>query len=361
MRGEDFEEVAHTGGKLIVSPNGSVQYEHSNPTPCTVFPIRGELELHVTDGDGSNPRVEKYSFEIFLISDREGMFGRNCPRCKEYFRVGTPAGNIICPYCRVRADANYFLTQPQREYINAYTKAIREALSGGQVIEINLDTLVEQIDNNKSPFSYKEVRQQTQVRCSRCRCKYDIFGLYGACPNCGHMNSLDMLLSSLSVLQERIEKPRFDKNQRAERESEWGEIIKSCVSSFEGFASDLVRQLRRIPATKRRRKGISEINFMNPTRAHENLINWFDIELLKGFSTDERTFIIRWFARRHLLTHRSGIVDQEYIDDTNDFTVKPGQKIRVRSSDARQMILLTRKMGENFFEGWEQIDWDFRP
>jgi hypothetical protein len=40
VRGEDFEEVAHTGGKLIVSQNGSVQYQHNNPTPCAVFPLR---------------------------------------------------------------------------------------------------------------------------------------------------------------------------------------------------------------------------------------------------------------------------------------------------------------------------------
>jgi hypothetical protein len=37
-----------------------------------------------------------------------------------------------------------------------------------------------------------------------------------------------------------------------------------------------------------------------------------------------------FFQQRHLLAHREGIVDQEYIDKTHDLTYRPGQKLVIK-------------------------------
>ena len=53
-----------------------------------------------------------------------------------------------------------------------------------------------------------------------------------------------------------------------------------------------------------------------------------------------------FFQQRHLLAHREGIVGQEYIDRSQDFTYRAGQKIspieqdRSWSSRTRQSIVL---------------------
>lgn len=53
--------------------------------------------------------------------DEHGMVGRECPECKEYFKLklGTGLPDIettTCPYCETQADFSDFLTEAQREY-----------------------------------------------------------------------------------------------------------------------------------------------------------------------------------------------------------------------------------------------------
>ena len=41
------------------------------------------------------------------------------------------------------------------------------------------------------------------------------------------------------------------------------DILKNCISDFEGFANDLRDPLLKIPATKKRKTDLSKVNFQN--------------------------------------------------------------------------------------------------
>ena len=344
----EFEEIAHTGGKIKIRENGSVQYTHANPSACVLIPVAVKGHGVLSDPDGSNAAYQSFDFEVYLISDREGMFGRICPRCGEYFRTDRVPGEMNCPYCFLLAPPNAFLTDPQKKFLQAYVDTITSAMNEGEK-EIDLDALVNKVDGNISPFAYNEIRQQTTSKCPECRTKFDIFGLYGACPTCGRRNSIDIFEDSMSALAGRIENPRYDKKQRHLREAEWEEAIKSSVSYFEGLATDMTHQLALIPLHPRRRKHLQELSFMNPIKAGISIDSWFAIDMFAGTSDDDKTFISRFFARRHLLTHRSGIVDQEYIDSTGDTSLRVGHKLRVRSREASRFVDLVRRLGSNLF------------
>lgn len=55
----------------------------------------------------------------------------------------------------------------------------------------------------------------------------------------------------------------------------------------------------------------------------------------------------RIFQMRHLLAHRNGIVDQEYIDKSGDTTYSVGQRLVVKETTVAQFVELLGKIGQD--------------
>lgn len=68
----------------------------------------------------------------------------------------------------------------------------------------------------------------------------------------------------------------------------------------------------------------------------------------KGFddhlSTSELTELTRLFQQRHLLAHREGIVDADYISRSGDPTYREGQRLVIRESVVRMALQLVEKL-----------------
>ena len=97
------------------------------------------------------------------------------------------------------------------------------------------------------------------------------------------------------------------------------------------------------------------MSFQNVLKANDSLLNWFGFEMLFHFSDDDKTFLNRVFNRRHVLTHNGGRIDQEYLDNTGDTSVRLNQKIVVRSKEIRRLLPLLRTCANNLFVGFESI------
>ena len=54
--------------------------------------------------------------------------------------------------------------------------------------------------------------------------------------------------------------------------------------------------------------------------------------------------LVRLFQQRHLLEHKDGIVDQEYIDKSADRSYVVGQRIVIRSADVIRLAELVSKL-----------------
>ena len=57
--------------------------------------------------------------------------------------------------------------------------------------------------------------------------------------------------------------------------------------------------------------------------------------------------------RRHILVHNGGVVDQEYLDQSGDSTVRLDERIRVDSGDIKRLIENIREMAANFLDNIE--------
>lgn len=343
----EFEEIGHTGGKIEIKIN-SFRYSHSNPTPCTLHEILvlGDgtpIRYLPASGIGETVAPPFGTFPVLLISDEEGFFGRICPSCKKYFRTQSLGPSMYCPYCGHLGSFATFFTANQLRYTHAVIEAYL-SVSEDTGVTIDLDHIIDSLPDNKSnPFVYSEERQQRRVECT-CRNVYDILGEYGFCPYCNRRNTLQVFEERLQKLEERLEPTQ----------GELIDILKNSLSDFEGLANDLRDQLLRIPATKKRKTDIAKINFQNVLDANEKIKNWFDIDFLE-LRADEKTFLNRSFNRRHLFTHKTGVVDDVYLKRTGDTTVRLGQKLSITSEEVKKLLGLIKVIGRKFFSEYESV------
>jgi hypothetical protein len=354
---KQFEMVPHTGGKLSIVPSeNTIGFQNQSNHATAVFQlgfslVDGTLTYVPFGGLGTN-NMPNGAIPIYVFSDKEGHFGKTCPKCNGYFRTDSAGEEIYCPYCSHFDKTLSFLTATQREYIEIYIKTVITALQEKSDTEINLDCIIANLSNNSSPFVYSEERQQSSYKCKSCKIRYDILGVFGCCPNCGRLNTFEVFNDSLNLLLKRINNLSLEQEIHS---NEWADVLKNCVSDFEAMAKHISKELLRIPATTSRKEAIKRINFQRINEANENLCKWFDIDFLKGISDDDRLFINRCFHRRHILTHNSGVVDEKYIKNTDDTTVRLNQKIHVEKDEAIRLISLTRTIGKKLLDGYESI------
>ena len=77
--------------------------------------------------------------------------------------------------------------------------------------------------------------------------------------------------------------------------------------------------------------------------------------MLEGIDQGEQDFLHRMFNRRHLFTHSGGKVDQEYLDKTDDQSVRLNEIVRVDSKEVRRLILLVERMSIDLLDGFDSI------
>lgn len=359
----EFEEIGSAGGKieLIHDTDNSISLRLSGTGgPWSAFQLGvsldGKVMRHIPlrGMDMRPPEPPPQLAPIMIVSDREGLFGRNCPQCRSYFRTSSPRELCACPYCSHRDRNERFTTENQLLFVTRVREAYREAIQSKQTVTIDLDKIARDLPANRPAWAYSEERQQNRFTCPGCQTVYDILGEYAGCPTCGKRNSLQVFEKHIAEVEKQFNEADAKLTERHEREVEW-EKLSRCVSDFEAMARDIQTQLALLPATPRRKADIKALSFQNILKANDCLLNWFGFEILPRFPEDDKVFLNRMFNRRHVLTHNGGRIDQEYLDNTKDTTVRLNQKIAVHSKELRRLIPLLRMVAKHLFDGFETI------
>lgn len=362
----EFQEVGHCGGQIIVDVktdsdgNRRVQFgiRHSRPTPASWFAIYalpqgipvGTIQLGGIGDPWSQPPLPE-CLPIFIASDSQGMFGHQCPRCHNYWRsTAVPSRwRMTCPYCGIRALVHDFLTAGQTRYLQAFCELIADAMASDADGKhaVDMDEVADAVDKDvpKPNFYYAEEQQQNKFKCSACDGFNDILGRYGYCSICGSHNGVSELEADINQIRDRIKTT-----------TEYEACAKDVVSAFDSFARQIAKQLAsRIPMTSARRKDWERKKFHNLKPCADGLRDAFDIHALKSLSADEISFAFLMFHRRHVYEHNGGEVDNKYIQDTGDTSVRPKQVIRETIDTASRIADLVLRMGHNVANGFHQI------
>jgi hypothetical protein len=351
-----YDEATGTISTQITDVGFSVLYQ-----VAVSMDGRHLLDIVPITGMGVTPVYPRPSVVTYIQSDKQGMWGRNCPACQKYFRTNHVFDVTFCPYCAAGAPSLAFVSQDQRKYITSCYDAFARAYIGKKNSAVELADITDQ----NPAWHYSEVKQQFHFKCSEkgCDAETDILGEYGYCPRCGRTNARKLFLDRVDKLLKRVDEVRNTVADRKERGLIWEEMTKNIVGDFEHLAKHIRIKLLRFPMTPNRRKRLEELNFQKPLQANDALVQWFDIGLFvwPGDSTtpkrlvpeSELPFIKKMIQRRHILIHNGGIVDQEYLDLSGDTQVQLGERISISSKETKRFIEIIRAMADNTLDNVE--------
>jgi len=294
---------------------------------------------------------------ITLPLDEKGMVGRECPKCELVFNIKPGTGlkgedlPCHCAYCGHVAPHNQFFTKAQIEYANSV--AIRHVTD-------QLYRQLKRLEFNhpaRGPFDigismkvttrpypiryYGERELETEVVCDQCTLLYSIYGAFAFCPDCGSHNSFTILITNLELADKMLTLAAGQGRDLAEQLI--GDALENVVSGFDGFG----RELCRVAAPKATNPLEAEdVRFQNLTGARARVQKLFSIDLTTLVTANEWEFACRCFQKRHLLAHKVGVVDEDYLQATSDPAAVVGRKIQITPDEVKRLCAVMHHMGE---------------
>jgi hypothetical protein len=351
----EFEEIGHSGGKItfriVTDQQGrrgfQVTISGNRPVPAEwiavyALPQGVPVESIRLGGIGQpwNPSPFPGCFPVFIASDSQGKFGHHCPNCGEYWRSG-PWPNL-CPYCAIKGAGFQFLSEAQQRYVRQYCGVLSQALDSkqdGEVV-IDMDAVADAVgkEGEKPAFYVSEQSQQRKFTCRTCQEFNDILGRFGYCSLCGTRNDLaDFEEQTVPTIRSRLNSGNSPED-----------CVRDAVASFDSFMAQVAKQLAKmVPLTERRRYRLLTQSFHNLAEIRATFKNWFDIDVCAGMKEDECRVVELMFHRRHVYEHNGGEVDQKYLDNSGDTTVRLKQHIHETQQGAHDLLGSLVKMARN--------------
>lgn len=361
---EDFLEIGHSGGKITFSiktdAEGRQGYQigvaSSSPVPVVmigVYAIAQGIPVATIElgGIGApwNPPPFPGCYPVMIQSDSRGQFGHNCPRCNGYWRSGP--WPRVCPYCNLHAEGYQFLSKAQLRFVEHYCDVLMRALdhiNDGDVL-IDMDEVADAAGKDaadKPEFYVAEESQQHKFNCRVCEEFNDILGRFGYCSLCGTRNDLvEFEDKTVIAIRDRL-------NGGASPQ----DCVRDAVAAFDSFVAQYAKQLaEQVPMTARRVNRLTKHSFHNLDEVQGFLRDWFDIDICAGIKGAEVAEVKLMFCRRHIYEHNGGEVDQKYLDNSGDTTVRLKQVIRETQEGAHALLGALVKMARNLHVGFHQL------
>ncbi len=297
---------------------------------------------------------------VSIKPDEDGFTGRECPQqdCEGYFKIefgtGLKGENLPChcPYCGHTAAHDHFWTKEQIEYarsvaVRQLTDAVHKELKKHEFeikpkgrFGIGFSLKVEK-GKPRAIHHYRERDLETEIVCGNCTLRYTVYGVFAFCPDCGVHNSLQILEKNLLVVEKTLNMASGLDQEVAERLIE--NALEDCVSAFDGFGREICRVYVGEASDSAK---VQRLTFQNLELANQSMRSLFNIDLEQCIGTTDWKAAIRGFQKRHVVAHKMGVVDQEYIRKSGDQSVIVGRKLPVTSLEILELIQILAKLAK---------------
>lgn len=362
MENQEFREIAHSGGKIIIKvvtrPDGiraySMEFSHCRPVGVAFYAVHilpPGIPVGTADLGGIGSPIDRGPvpgcFMAYIVSDSDAMFGQQCLQCNEYWR--SKSSSRFCAYCGLRGESHNFLTEAHAPYIQQYSALYTEAINTPEDGEhvIDLDAVSDALGSlQKPPFYYAEKSQQNKFECRECGDVVDILGRFGYCSLCGTRNDLQELeLKTLTAIRERINTTR-----------EYESCVRDAVAAFDSLTGVYVKELvKRVPLTNARKNRLESSRFHNLALVQQEIKSTFDIDLFSIVDTSDENFAVLTFHRRHVYEHSGGEAGEEYLKQSGDTSVRVKQALRETQETAHRIVGLVAKIARNLHNGFHEL------
>jgi hypothetical protein len=281
--------------------------------------------------------------------------GRQCPDtdCEEYFKI-TPGTGLKgappchCPYCGHTGFSNAFFAREQIEYAKSVVKgkvveALRRDLKALEFEhkprgQFGIGVSVKFKPGAPIPNRwYRERDLETGIVCDKCSLRYTIYGVFGWCPDCGIHNSLQILLKNLELAKKKLELAASLDKELAD--SVIADALPGIVAAFDGFGRELcsMEDFR--------------ISFQNLEGARKNIQERFGFDIAESVTTQQWRGACRAFQKRHLIGHRIGVIDEEYLQKADDPDAVLRPKVTAAPHEVEPLIETVAEIGKRIFDG----------
>jgi len=253
--------------------------------------------------------------EVSIPKDDEGYIGRECPQpeCEGYFKIKPGTGlrgeNLPC-FCPC----------------GQFSIGISMKVKHGAPLPIRY---------------YREKALETRVTCDHCTLEYAVFGVFAYCPDCDVHNSLQILHKNLDLTRRQLNLADTLSDVDL-RQHLIDDALENCVSAFDGFAREACR-IRSAKSTDPAK--CASLSFQHLPRGAARLQALFGIDLSASVPLTHWSAAHVGFMRRHVLAHKAGVVDQQYLDETGEPPSLLGRRLRITSDDVRRLADIVMSVG----------------
>jgi len=299
--------------------------------------------------------------DVAIKADEDGFIGRECPNpeCRGYFKVtfgtGLQGKNLPChcPYCGYIGSHNTFWSKEQVEYVQsiAHRQIMNAVYNDMKSLEFKskpprggfgIGFSIKLKPGRPVPIRYyREKKLETKIVCNNCTLRYAIYGVFAFCPDCGIHNSLQILEMNLELFKKQISLSLSNEVDDELKEILVNDALENIVSSFDGFG----REICKIRAGKSQNiEDAKNVRFQNLEQARRKILNLFGIDIKEAVDSDEWDFALKEFQKRHLLAHKMGVIDKEYLEKSQDTEAVIRRKIRLNNDEIIRLIGIIQKI-----------------
>ena len=307
---------------------------------------------------------------IPIKADAEGYLDKECPHkeCLFVFKAKEEDWEnifkdeaVYCPMCGHNAPADSFGTTEQLEKASNQSYKYVSGKIDAALLEGASDFNRRQDRNSFISMSVKVTGTHPQhyilpisakkeferkLKCDECNANYAIIGSAFFCPCCGNNSAEKTFDESLSKVEIKLNNIPVIRKAIAEVSKDDAEI--TCRSLVETGLNDCVVAFQRFcEATFVKEKPNEKLSINVFQRLEDGSKIWkgvFNEGYEDWLTVKEFTRMNTLFQRRHLLSHREGLVDEKYLKRANDSTYKLGQRIVVKANDVTELLKLIKKV-----------------
>jgi uncharacterized Zn finger protein (UPF0148 family) len=268
---------------------------------------------------------------------------------------------VYCPMCGHAAPSDQWFTHEQIEAIDKIALSYAESYISDELNKMFGNMARGMHSNKYVQITYKPGQKITfinnpigqrpewelDITCEKCQTRYSVIGSAYFCPCCGH-NAVERVFDeSLDTVQRMIESIG-DIHNTFERSHGKDKAESMCRSMIEGTLGDIVSAFQKYAEyIYKQLMPIKNVR-VNDFQIIEKGSKLFFEAIGKGYDswlTDEEINDMNiLFHQRHLIEHNNGLIDEKYIQNSNDHSYKIGQRVIVKNSDALRLLSHVRKL-----------------
>ncbi len=318
-----------------------------------------------------NGNFEEFELPLVFQTDDKGYIDRQCPsdNCKFIFKISADdwhdrvsSEGMHCPMCGYISTPENWCTLEQEEQIenNAMSFIVDQVQ---QSLERTFGDMARKTKNSKfvsihytpgkrisfanNPIGQKD-SWENEILCEKCGTHYSVIGAAFFCPCCGYNSAILSFNDALDRIGKMLESIDDLKMAMTEKRSV-DDAETMCRAMIENSICEIVSAFQKF-ACSVFEKVTGRSSRVNSFQRLDTGSNLFDENCGKKYSdylsAAELAYLRIMFQKRHLIEHNNGMVDQQYIDLSQDSNYNVGQRIVVGVNDALEMLSCIQKLGK---------------